>query len=85
MFSTSLGMVGSKNVSDRHTMSKLLFAINAFTNGILIQSWAASPVKLQWQNVILGDLFGPGLTSISPNNKSRRCLRLLIKYMIANT
>ena len=29
--------------------------------------------------------FGPGLTSISPDNKSRRCLNLFIKYVIENT
>ena len=33
---------------------------------------------------MLDDRFGPGLVSISPNNKSRRCLKLFIKYLIAN-
>ena len=28
--------------------------------------------------------FGPGLVSLSPYNKSRRCLKLFIKYLIVN-
>ena len=32
---------------------------------------------------MLDDLFGPGLTSISPDNKSR-CLKLVIKNIIVN-
>ena len=71
MFSSSSGIVKCGNVSGRHTMSKLLVVIKA-TNGTLIKSWAASPFKFQWH------LFGPGLTSISPDNKST-CLGLFIK------
>ena len=40
--------------------------------------------KFQSQNLILGDRFGSGLVSISPDKKSRRCLKLFIKYIIAN-
>ena len=36
--SSSSGMVESKNVSDRHTMSKLLVVIKASINGTLIKS-----------------------------------------------
>ena len=61
MFTLSPGMVESKNISDRHTMSKLLVVIKASINGTLIKSWAASPFKFQWHNLILDDLFGPGL------------------------
>ena len=32
---------------------------------------------------MLDDHFGPGLVSISPDNKSR-CLKLFIKYLIVN-
>ena len=33
---------------------------------------------------MLYDHFEPGLISISPNNKSRRCLKLFIKCLIPN-
>ena len=33
---------------------------------------------------MLDDRFGPGLVSLSPDNKSRRCLKLFIKYLIVN-
>ena len=75
MFTSSLGIVESKKVSDRHTKSKLLLVIKASTNGTLIKSWAAKPFKFQWQNLMLDDRFGPGLVSISPDNKNRRCYR----------
>ena len=78
MFSSSSGIVKSGNISGRHTMSKLLVVMKASINGTLIKSWAAIPFKLQWQNLMLDYLFGPGLTSISPDNKSR-CLGLFIK------
>ena len=48
MFTSSLGIVESKNVSDRHTKSKLLLVIKASTNGTLIKSRAAKPFKFQW-------------------------------------
>ena len=69
MFTSSSGLVESKNDSDRHTMSKLLVMIKASVTGTLIKWWAASPFKFQWQNLMLDYLFGPGLTSISPDNK----------------
>ena len=69
MFTSSSGLVESKSDSDRHTMSKLLVMIKASITGTLIKSWAASPFKFQWQNLMLDYLFGPGLTSISPDNK----------------
>ena len=31
---------------------------------------------------MLDDRFGPGLISISPDNKSRRCLKLFINYLV---
>ena len=31
---------------------------------------------------MLDDRFGHGLISISPNDKSRRCLKLFMKYLI---
>ena len=83
MFTLSPGMVESKNISDRHTMSKLLVVIKASINSTLIKSWAASPFQFQWQSLMLDDLFGPGLTSISRGNKSR-CLKLFIKNIIVN-
>ena len=83
MFTSSSGMFESKNVSDRHTMSKLLVVIKASINSTLIKSWAASPFQFQWQSLMLDDLFGPGLTSISRGNKSR-CLKLFIKNIIVN-
>ena len=79
MFSSLLSMVESKKVSDRQTMSKLLVVIKASTNGTLIKSWTASLFKFQWKNLMLDDLFGPGLTSIFPDNKCRRYLKLFIK------
>ena len=33
---------------------------------------------------MLDDRFGPGLVSLSPDNKSRKCLNLFIKYLIVN-
>ena len=33
---------------------------------------------------MLDDRFKPGLVSLSPDNKSRRCLNLFIKYLIVN-
>ena len=77
-------MVESKNVSDRHTMSKLLVVIKVSINGILIKSWAAGSFKFQWQNLMSDDLFGPGLTSISPYNKSA-CLKIFTKNIIVYT
>ena len=62
---SSLGIVESKKVSDRHSKSKLLLAIKAATNGALIKSWAAKPLKLKWRNLMLDYRFGPGLISIS--------------------
>ena len=82
MFISSLGIVESKKVSDRHTKSKLLLMIKACTNGTLIKSWAGKPFNFQWQNLILDDRFGPGLLSISRDNKSRRCLKLFMKYLV---
>ena len=76
MFTSSLGIVESKKVSDRHTKSKLLLVIKASTNGTLIKSWAAKPFKFQWQNLMLDDRFGPGLVSICPDNESSRFLKL---------
>ena len=38
MFTSSLGIVESKNVSDRHTKSKLLLVMKDSTNGTLIKS-----------------------------------------------
>ena len=81
--SSSSGMVESKNVSDRHTMSKLLVVIKVYINGTLIKSWAASLFKFQWKNLMLDDLSGPGLTPISRDNKIR-CLKLFIKNVIVN-
>ena len=45
-------------------------------NGTLIESWAASPFKSQWQKLMLDDLFGPGLISISPDSKSGSFLKI---------
>ena len=45
---------------------------------------SSKPFKFQSQNLILGDRFGSGLVSISPDKKSRTCLKLFIKYIIAN-
>ena len=77
IFTSWLGIFEAKKVSDRYTKSKLLLVIKASTNGTLIKSWAAKPFKFQWQNLMLDDRFGPGLISISPDNKSRRCLNYL--------
>ena len=38
MFTSSSGKIESKNVSDRHTMSKLLVVIKASINGTLVKS-----------------------------------------------
>ena len=84
MFTSSLGIVESKKVTDRHTKKKLLLVIKASTNGVLIKSLVAKPFKFQGQNLILDDRFVPGLVSISPEDKSRRCLKLFIKYLIVN-
>ena len=84
MFTSSLGIVESKKVTDRHTKKKLLLVIKASTNGVLIKSLVAKPFKFQSQNLILDDRFVPGLVSISPEDKSRRCLKLFIKYLIVN-
>ena len=84
IFTSSLGIVESKKVSDRHTKSNLLLVIKTSTNGTLIKSWEIKPFKFQWQKLITDDHFGPGLISISPDNKSRRCLKLFIKYLIVN-
>ena len=83
MFKSSLGILEYKKGSDRHTMSKLLFVIKASTNGTLIK-WAAKPYKFQWQDLMLDDRFGSGLISKSPDNKSRRYLKLFTKYIIVN-
>ena len=83
MFRSSSGMVESKNVSDRQTMSTLLVVIKVSINDILIKPWAASPFRFQRQNSMSDDLFWPGLTSISPYNKSR-CLKIFIKNIIVN-
>ena len=83
MFTSLLGIDESKKVSDRHTISKLILVIKASPNGTLIKLWAAKPFKFQWQNLILDDGFGPGLTSVSSDNESR-CLILFIKYIIVN-
>ena len=56
-----LGKVKSKNVSDRHTKSKLLLLTKASTNVTLIKSWAAKPFKFQWENLMLDDHFGSEL------------------------
>ena len=37
MFTSSLGIVESKNISNRHTMSKLLVLIKVSINGTLIK------------------------------------------------
>ena len=84
MFTWSLDIVESKNVSDRHTKSKLLLVIKASTNGALIKSWAATPFKFQWQNLIVDYRFGPRLISIFSDNKSRSCLKLFMKYLIVD-
>ena len=84
MFTSLLGIDEFKKVSDRDTISKLILVIKASRNGTLIKLWAAKPFKFQWQNLILEDGFGPGLTSVSSDNKSRRCLILFIKYIIVN-
>ena len=81
MFTSSLGKAESKQVSDRYY---LLLVIKASTNGTLIKSWAPKPFKFQWQNLLFDGRFRPGLVSISPDNKSSRCLKLLIKYLTAN-
>ena len=65
-------------------MSKLLLAMKVFTNGILIKSWAAISFKFQWQNLMLDDRFGPELTSVSPDDKSKRYLKFFIIDMIVN-
>ena len=74
MFTSSLVVVESEKVSDRHTKPNLLLVIKASTNGTLIK-WAAKLFKFQWQDLMLDDRFGPGLVSISPDNKNRRCYR----------
>ena len=84
MFTSSLGIYEAKKVSDRYTKSKLLLVIKASTNGTLIKSWAAKPFKFQWQNLMLDDRFGPGLISTSPYIKSRRYLKLFMKYLIVD-
>ena len=71
-------MVESKIVSARYTMSKLLVVVKACISGNLIKSRAVSLFKFQWQNLMLHDLLGPGLTSICPDNKIR-FLKLFIK------
>ena len=60
MFTSSLGIVESKKVSERHTKSEILLVIKASTNGTLIK-WAAKPFKSQWQSLMLDGRFGTGL------------------------
>ena len=84
MFASLLGIFESKKVSDRHTMSMILLVIKASTNGTLIKSWGAKPFKFEWQNLMLDDRFGPELILISLDSKSRKCLKLFIKYIIVN-
>lgn len=57
-------------------MLKLLHVMKTSANGTLIELWAASPFKSQWQKLMLDDLFGPGLTSISPDSKSGSLLKI---------
>ena len=64
-------------------MSKLLVVIKASINVTLIRSWAASPFNFQLENLMLDDLFRPGLTSVSGDNKSM-CLKLFIENIIVN-
>ena len=71
IFISSSGMVKSKIVLDRHTKSKLLVVIKASINSTLIKSLEATPRKFQRRNLMLDDLLRPGLTSISPDNKSK--------------
>ena len=75
---TSSGVVESKNVSDRYTMSTLLVVVKAYVYGTLIKLWTPCLFKCQWQNLMLHDHLGPGLTSICPDNKIR-FLKLFIK------
>ena len=60
MFTSSLVVVESEKVSDRHTKPNLLLVIKASTNGTLIK-WAAKPFKSQWQSLMLDGRFGTGL------------------------
>ena len=83
-FTSSLGMLESKNVLDTHTKVKSLLIIKASTNGTLINSWAAKLFKFQLQNLMLDDHFGSRLIWIFPDNKSRRCLKLFVEYLKIN-
>ena len=77
-------MLESKKGLDTYTKVRSLLVIKASTNGTLINSWAAKLFKFQWQNLMLDDHFGSGLSWISPDNKSRRCLKLFIEYIKIN-
>ena len=59
MFTSLLGIVESKKVSDRHSKSKLLLVIKASTTVTLMKSCTTKPFKFQWQNFVLDDRFGP--------------------------
>ena len=60
-------IVESKNVPGKHMISMLFALINASIKGTLTKSWAAIPLRFQWQKFSLEDFIGPGLISISPD------------------
>ena len=49
IMSSSLDILESRKVSDKHTISKLLVVMYASINGSLIKPWA-SAFKFQWKN-----------------------------------
>ena len=55
----------------------------AYIYGTLIKSWTPCLFKFQWQNLMLHDHLGPGLTSICSDNNIR-FLKLFIKNIIVN-
>ena len=58
------GIVESKNVSGKQMMPMLFASINA-SKVTLTKSWAAIPLRFQWQKFSLEDFLGPGLISMS--------------------
>ena len=68
------GIGESKKVSGNHMMSMLFALINASIKGTLIKSWAAIPLRFQWQKFSFEDFIGPGLISMPPDcNNSKWC------------
>ena len=62
---TLSGIVESKNVSGKQMMSMFFALINASIRSTLTKSWAAIPLRFQWQKFSLEDFIWPKLISMS--------------------